>query len=195
MKLSEKLQTLRKKNNLTQQELANKLYISRSLYAKYENDVAFPSNDVLANIATLFNVSIEFLKNDKTTFVDKIQSETTNKRNIVLLSIMLSSAILRIIFFFIPIFSVYEYVYPAPIGEHPERSVTVMSSFTLLNSKSNPIGNITFGFLIVELICVVLSLLFHKKIKRYQLVAVCGLLSANIILFFITVMYSCGYAF
>ena len=37
MKLSEKLQTLRKKNNLTQQELANKLYISRSLYAKYEN--------------------------------------------------------------------------------------------------------------------------------------------------------------
>lgn len=195
MKLSEKLQTLRKKNNLTQQELANKLYISRSLYAKYENDVAFPSNDVLVNIATLFNVSIEFLKNDKITFADKIQSETTNKSIIVLLSIMLSSAILRIIFFFIPIFSVYEYVYPAPIGEHPERSATVMSSFTLLNSKSNPIGNITFGFLIVELICVVLSLLFHKKIKRYQLVAVCGLLGTNIILFFITVMYSCGYAF
>ena len=102
MKLSEKLQTLRKKNNLTQQELANKLYISRSLYAKYENDVAFPSNDVLVNIATLFNVSIEFLKNDKITFADKIQSETTNKSIIVLLSIMLSSAILRIIFFFIP---------------------------------------------------------------------------------------------
>ena len=82
MKLSEKLQTLRKKNNLTQQELANKLYISRSLYAKYENDVAFPSNDVLVNIATLFNVSIEFLKNDKYKRISNfmsIRSDFNNK--------------------------------------------------------------------------------------------------------------------
>lgn len=40
MDFVEKLKTLRKEANLTQQEVADKLYVSRSLYAKYESGIA-----------------------------------------------------------------------------------------------------------------------------------------------------------
>ncbi len=52
---------LRKRAGMTQQELADKIDISRSQIGMYETDQRMPSREVLEAIADTFNVSIDFL--------------------------------------------------------------------------------------------------------------------------------------
>lgn len=61
MNLAMRIQQLRKKAGLTQQELADKLSISRSTLAGYETESKQPSYDVLVQIAHYFNVSTDYL--------------------------------------------------------------------------------------------------------------------------------------
>ena len=56
MEFSDKLKKLRIENNMTQQELADQLFISRSAVAKWENGLGMPSADSLAKICAIFNV-------------------------------------------------------------------------------------------------------------------------------------------
>lgn len=61
MEFSEKLQELRKKKNLTQEELANALYVSRTAISKWESGRGYPSIDSLKEISRYFCVSIDEL--------------------------------------------------------------------------------------------------------------------------------------
>ena len=66
MMFSEKLKKLRKENNLTQEELADKLNISRQAITKWETTNAIPDIDNLKELSILFNVSIdELVRDDK----------------------------------------------------------------------------------------------------------------------------------
>lgn len=65
MSLGEKLKENRKKAGLSQEELAEKLNVSRQAITKWENDKGFPSIESLQNIAKLFDVSIDYLLDDK----------------------------------------------------------------------------------------------------------------------------------
>lgn len=47
MDLSEKLQKLRKENNLTQEDLAKKLFVSRTAISKWETGRGMPSIESL----------------------------------------------------------------------------------------------------------------------------------------------------
>ena len=64
LNFKEKLIRLRKNNNLTQDELAKKLKISRSAVANYEKGIREPNFEMLENIADCFNISIAELLND-----------------------------------------------------------------------------------------------------------------------------------
>ncbi len=64
LNFKEKLIKLRKDNNLTQDELAKKLRISRSAVANYEKGIREPNFEMLENIADCFNISIAELLND-----------------------------------------------------------------------------------------------------------------------------------
>ena len=64
MKLSEKLKKLRTDNNLTQDELAEKLFVTRTAISKWETGRGFPGIDSLKLISELFNVSIDELISD-----------------------------------------------------------------------------------------------------------------------------------
>ena len=55
------LKTLRKKNNLTQQQLAKKLNVSESLISRYESNEVQPPFDTLGSLAAIFNVTIDEL--------------------------------------------------------------------------------------------------------------------------------------
>ncbi len=59
MNFNEKLKKYRENNNLTQEELANKLHISRQAISKYETGRAYPSIEVLQDIAKLLSVSVD----------------------------------------------------------------------------------------------------------------------------------------
>lgn len=60
-KFSDTLVYLRKRDNISQQELANKIGMSRSIIGMYESDQRMPSFEVLEAIADVFNVNIDFL--------------------------------------------------------------------------------------------------------------------------------------
>ena len=64
MIFSEKLQLLRKNKGLTQEELAEKLSVSRQAVAKWEAGQVYPDIFNLIQISNLMNVSVDYLYHD-----------------------------------------------------------------------------------------------------------------------------------
>lgn len=66
MEFHEKLQELRKNKGLTQEELAEALFVSRTAISKWESGKGYPSIDSLKSISNYFSVSIDdLLSGDK----------------------------------------------------------------------------------------------------------------------------------
>ncbi|EFC4679005.1 helix-turn-helix transcriptional regulator [Escherichia coli] len=65
MPLSERLITLRRERNLSQQAMADAIGIHANSWKKYETGQAQPSIDVLKKIATSLHVSTDFLLFDE----------------------------------------------------------------------------------------------------------------------------------
>ena len=61
MEFNEKLQELRKRKGLTQEELAEALYVSRTAISKWDSGRGYPSIDSLKVIAGYFSVTIDEL--------------------------------------------------------------------------------------------------------------------------------------
>ena len=58
---SEKLQLIRKNKGLTQEELAEKLSVSRQAVAKWKSGQVYPEITNLIQISNLFNATIDYL--------------------------------------------------------------------------------------------------------------------------------------
>lgn len=79
MEFGEKLQELRKNKGLTQEELAEELYVSRTAVSKWESGRGYPSIDSLKDISKFFSVSIDdLLSGEKLLSI----AEKENKSNI-----------------------------------------------------------------------------------------------------------------
>jgi transcriptional regulator with XRE-family HTH domain len=66
MEFHEKLQQLRKQNQLTQEQLAEQLYVSRTAVSKWESGKGYPNIESLKCISKLFSVTIdELLSSDE----------------------------------------------------------------------------------------------------------------------------------
>ena len=61
MEFNEKLQELRKQRGLTQEELAQALYVSRTAISKWESGRGYPNIDSLKTISKFFAVTIDEL--------------------------------------------------------------------------------------------------------------------------------------
>ena len=61
MEFNEKLQQLRKQKGLTQEELAQKLYVSRTAISKWESGRGYPNLDSLKGLAQFFSVTVDEL--------------------------------------------------------------------------------------------------------------------------------------
>ena len=61
MEFNEKLQELRKQKGLTQEELAETLYVSRTAISKWESGRGFPNIESLKAISKFFSVSLDEL--------------------------------------------------------------------------------------------------------------------------------------
>ena len=84
--IASKISDLRKKEGLSQEELADKLFVSRQAVSKWERGEALPDTDNLISISKLFNVSLdELVGNDfvKTSSENsKSQTEEDNDDNL-----------------------------------------------------------------------------------------------------------------
>ena len=94
MEFSEKLQELRKSTSMTQEELAEALFVSRTAISKWESGRGYPSIDSLKEISRFFSVTIDDLicsdemitlaENDKKEVVCKYVSLICNTLDILL---------------------------------------------------------------------------------------------------------------
>lgn len=66
MSTGERIAKLRKEHNLTQENLADYLNVSRQSISKWEQDLSYPETDKLIKLAELFNVSVDYLLRGKT---------------------------------------------------------------------------------------------------------------------------------
>ena len=75
MEFHEKLQQLRKQSHMTQEDLAQRLYVSRTAVSKWESGRGYPNLESLKAISKLFSVTIdELLSNDE--LIDLAETET-----------------------------------------------------------------------------------------------------------------------
>lgn len=84
MEFGEKLKELRKARSLTQEELAEALYVSRTAVSKWESGRGYPSIDSLRELSRFFSVSIDELvspreaiaaaEDDRRAFTGKLSS-------------------------------------------------------------------------------------------------------------------------
>ena len=78
MTFGEKLKKLRNEKGLTQDELAERIFVTRTAISKWENDKGYPNIDSLKQLSNLFEVSIDELISDSDVenkkLLDRVQS-------------------------------------------------------------------------------------------------------------------------
>lgn len=128
MEFNEKLQELRKNKGLTQEELAEALYVSRTTISKWELGRGYPSIDSLKEISTFFSVAIDDLLSSEKIIHIAERENKSNVQNIcdLLFGITDLTSILLII---LPLYpkTINNYIYSVPLFEYTE-----LTSFNLI---------------------------------------------------------------
>ena len=99
MEFHEKLQELRKSRGLTQEELAEDLYVSRTAISKWESGRGYPSIDSLKEISKYFSVTIDDLLSGEKLLSIAEKENRLNLRNLcdLLIGVMDLSSLLLIV--------------------------------------------------------------------------------------------------
>ena len=80
MEFNEKLQELRKQKGITQEELAKKLYVSRTAISKWESGRGYPNIDSIKAISKFFSITIdELLSTDEALMIAEEESKEKEK--------------------------------------------------------------------------------------------------------------------
>ena len=108
MEFHEKIQELRKSRGLTQEELAEALFVSRTAISKWESGRGYPSIDSLKEISSYFSISIDdLLSGEQLIFI----AEKENKSNL--------NRVCDLILGFVDLFSlmlIFLPLYPKPVN-------------------------------------------------------------------------------
>ena len=154
MEFHEKLQELRKSRGLTQEELSQALYVSRTAISKWESGRGYPSIDSLKEISSFFSVSIdELLSGDKLINI----AEKENLSNIQSICDMIF-AVIDVMAFMLIVLPLYPntvegYVYSVNLIEYTEISALQRGIY--------------WGMFIGLIVAGIVKILFNRiKIKR-----------------------------
>jgi transcriptional regulator with XRE-family HTH domain len=157
VEFNEKLQELRKSRGLTQEELAEALFVSRTAISKWESGRGYPSIDSLKEISKFFSVTIDDLLSG-----EKIISiaERENKSNI--------QNICDLLFGFVDLMSITLIIlplYPNPINNYI--SSVSLFAYTELTLASSIVYWIMFATLImIGLVKVILNQMKIEKGRK-----------------------------
>lgn len=168
MNFSEKLKELRKQNNLTQENLANEILVSRTLITKYESGAVYPTEENLKRLADYFAVTSSELMSDE----EKITSSVKASLKPLWISLAILSVIISLTFVFLTVLPVFGYVYT----DSGFSSTLVYGTVNLLNAHfryKNPLGIISFVFTLINLIYSVF-LLFADNFKCVKALRIAG---------------------
>lgn len=82
MEFHEKLQFLRKQQNWTQEQLAEKLYISRTAVSKWELGKGYPNIESLKQLSSVFGISIDELLSGEELMAAAQEENQSNLRSV-----------------------------------------------------------------------------------------------------------------
>ena len=103
MEFHEKLQELRKISGLTQEELAERLYVSRTAISKWESGRGYPSIDSLKEISKFFSVTIdELICSEEIMIAAKDEKESSVRRLTAFICSFLD--VFSAVLLFVPVF-------------------------------------------------------------------------------------------
>lgn len=82
MELGKQIKMYRLENKLSQEELADRIYVSRQTISNWENDKSYPDINSLVLLSEVFKISLDrLIKGDIETMKDVIQKEEVDKMN------------------------------------------------------------------------------------------------------------------
>lgn len=176
MEFNEKLQELRKSKSLTQEELAEALFVSRTAISKWESGRGYPSIDSLKEISRFFCVTIDDLicsdemitvaENEKKAYVSKYTSLICNALDILTAMLL-----------FIPAFG------------NGTASPETVSLFALrgINPRVKIVFIVIIGITVLNGICGVIIANFNKPLwNTHRLVTGIALSMLSVTVFIVT---------
>lgn len=98
MNLEQTLKNERKKNQLTQEQLAEKIFVSTKTISNWETGKTTPDIDSLIRLANLFNLSLDTILLEGSAIVENLKKQTEIKTTRIYL---IFSSITNLIFLFI----------------------------------------------------------------------------------------------
>jgi len=157
MEFGEKIQKLRNQNKWTQEQLAEKLYVSRTAVSKWESGKGYPNIDSLKDIAKLFNKTIdELLSSEEIIDIAKRENTSNIKRTNNLIYGLLD--IISVLFIFLPLYAhkAENFVYSVSLISTNDISNIIKVAYIVILSILSLIG-------IAELI---MNFVDNKKFQR-----------------------------
>ena len=185
MEFGEKIQKLRNEKKWTQEQLAEKLYVSRTAVSKWESGKGYPNIDSLKDIAKLFNKTIdELLSSEEIIDIAKKENTTNIKRTNNLIYGLLD--IISILFIFLPLYAqkTESFVYSVSLMSTNDISNIIKISYIVILSILSLIGiaELILNFIdnrrtqrivnIISLIVESISILFFAMSRQTYLTAI-----------------------
>ena len=185
MEFGEKIQKLRNEKKWTQEQLAEKLYVSRTAVSKWESGKGYPNIESLKVIANLFNKTIdELLSSEEIIDIAKKENTTNIKRTNNLIYGLLD--IISILFIFLPLYAqkTESFVYSVSLMSTNDISNIIKISYIVILSILSLIGiaELILNFIdnrrtqrivnIISLIVESISILFFAMSRQTYLTAI-----------------------
>ena len=174
MEFKEKLKNLRRKNDMTQKELADKIFVSRSAVAKWENGLGLPSDASIEELCKIFNITKEeLLGNDIEEKIEKNKTIFKQKKFIIGLSSLLVSLVTMMIILIVVFNNQKDGYYAYEVIKSPKISLSGNSDYYTNDVqiiKNNNQNDIYTNALVKEInIENLKSIKKHKKEEIYQI--------------------------
>ena len=106
MEFKDRLKNLRQTKNITQQELAKTIFVSRSAIAKWENGLGIPSDENLKSLCEFFEVDENWFL-DKQDLKEEIKLNKLQKQNVIISIFGLMLPTIFILFSVAPLYHFY----------------------------------------------------------------------------------------
>ena len=163
--VAENLAYLRKKNNFTQLELAEKLNYSDKSISKWEHGETMPDIEILQKLANIYNVTLDYIVSDAPIEEkQKFYKKSQNKQNQIIISALWVS--------FVWILAAVIYVYTNIIMNANYWLVFILAipiSIAVLIFFNKFWGNKTSKFILISLFTWVLLFCIYLQLLAYNI--------------------------
>ena len=158
MDLAEKIQKLRKQKGLSQEQLADKLGISRQSISKWEADQASPEIDKIVKLSEIFEVSTDYLLKDKSEQKSELIVESYQRKQDIKMKVGITLFLISIAG--IMLFWILSIIFPAQVYNQYGKLIIGLNAFLLTNRATS----LFVFFIAIGIISI--AIIIYSSIKK-----------------------------